>query len=292
MELTPKDTTETKALGLGQRISVALGIVIAALGTLLGAVGGLDWITAHLSLLGTGLGALVTGGITSYVAIRRMRVDKLAKSVAPLVAFILLPLSFILLSSGCVAIRADSDDKGASVIALGWGADSSAQLANVAVTGPGSLTNLQTGVSFDSANGEQQSYQAIQSLVALGAALAPMLAGGVPVAAVKPAAVQADPDTDAAEAPAASETETAQADYSSDGYGGSPGATGEGVYGRPSCSRCRAYKASHPGVQLINLDTASNRADMWAALRLRGFSGSNASLPVLITADAYTLSAR
>ena len=29
MDITPKDPTETKAIGLGQRITVALGIVVA-----------------------------------------------------------------------------------------------------------------------------------------------------------------------------------------------------------------------------------------------------------------------
>lgn len=81
----------------------------------------------------------------------------------------------------------------------------------------------------------------------------------------------------------------AQVVYSTDGYGGSPGASGEGVYGRPSCARCRAYHTAHPDAQIINLDDAANRTSLWAALRRLGFTGSIAGLPVAVTADAYTL---
>ena len=84
----------------------------------------------------------------------------------------------------------------------------------------------------------------------------------------------------------------AQVVYSTDGYGGTPGFDGSGVYGRPNCSRCRAYKAAHPEVQIINLDDAARRNAMWDALRRLGFTGTTASLPVLITSSAYTLSAR
>ena len=80
--------------------------------------------------------------------------------------------------------------------------------------------------------------------------------------------------------------------YSTDGYGGAPGTAGEGVYGRPSCGRCRAYRAAHPDTQIINIDDPANRAAMWAALRLRGFAGTSAALPVEIAGDTYTLSAK
>ena len=113
MDITPKDSTETKALGLGQRIAVALGIVIAAASSLLGAVGGLDWIVDHLPLLGTGLASLVTGAITAYVAVRRMRVDKLANGTAKALAVLCLLTSALILCgcltrTRCQNIRADT----------------------------------------------------------------------------------------------------------------------------------------------------------------------------------------
>ena len=283
--ITPRDAAETAALSAGARITAAIGIIGTAFTAVLAAIGGLDWITANLPLLLTGLGSLATGGIASYVAVRRMRVDKLAKG-AGLVVMLLAAAAL----TGCVAIRADSDGDGAAVWAFGWGAESAAQLANVAVTGPGSQTNEQTGVSFDSGGGSQNTSDAIRGIIQLGAALAPALAGVPAASAIT--AVSASPETDSAPV-AVDEAETeAKTEYSSDGYNGTPGASGEGVYGRPSCSRCRAYKAAHPDIAMINIDTASNRSDLWAALRLRGYTGSSISLPVQITADGYTQAAK
>ncbi|HRR33529.1 MAG TPA: hypothetical protein P5026_05485 [Kiritimatiellia bacterium] len=275
--ITPRDAAESATLSAGKRISAAIGIIISTALTLCGALGGFAWIADNLPLLGVGLGSLVSGGVASYVAVRRMRIDRAAKCAGLVIIALVL--------AGCVAIRADSTGDGASVWAFGWGADSTAQLSGVAVTGPS--TNDSTGVSFDAANSQQQTAQAIQSLVALGAALAPMMAG-VPATAditqTTPGATQASADAAPAEA--------AQTVYSADGYGGSPGPAGEGVYGRPSCARCRAYRAAHPETALINIDDASNRADMWAAVRLRGHTGSSVSLPVLITADGFSQAAK
>jgi len=275
--ITPRDEQETKALSIGARIATAIGIVGTAVTALLAAAGGLDWITANLPLLLTGLGSLASGGVASYIAVRRMSIDKIAKGTG----LIILAAGL----SGCVAIRAASDSGRAAVWAFGWGADSAAALSNVAVTGPS--TNDSTGVSFDTANSQQQSAQAIQSLISLGAALAPVLAGGAPAALAPPPASPAAPANSGSVVAAGGDTDADPA-----GYNGAPGPSGEGVYGRPSCSRCQAYRAAHPDVAVINIDDASNRDDLWAALRLRGFTGANVSLPVLITADGYTQAAR
>lgn len=266
-DITPRDQQETKALAVGQRIATAIGIIGAAVPALLAAFGGLDWITANLPLLLTGLGSLSAGGVASYVAVRRMRVDRAAK----ILAIALLPACIL---SGCVAIRANSDSEGAAVWAFAWGSDSAANLANVAVNGP--QTNDCTGVSFDSAAGDQQSAQAIQSLISLGAVLAPVLTARAPAA----------PASD----PSAPSDSSDAADPS--GYSGAPGPAGEGVYGRPSCSRCQAYRAAHPDTELIDISDSANRSAMWSALRLRGFTGSSVSLPVEITAAAYTPAAK
>ena len=282
--ITPRDQRETAAVGAGKRIIAAIGIVGTAVPALLAAFGGLDWISNNLPLLLTGLGSLATGGVASYIAVRRMRADRLAKGAAL--------LAFILLSSGCVAIRADSDATSAGVWAFAWGSDSAANLANVAVSGP--QTNDCTGVSFDSAAGDQQTSQAIQSLISLGAVLAPYLAGSpadrqLPTATAPAAPADSDPDPGKYTFAAAT---TVSADADPAGFSGSPGPAGEGVYGRPSCARCQAYKSAHPDAALIDIDSGSNRADMWAALRLRGFAGQSVSLPVLVTESAFTQSAR
>ena len=92
-DIKPRDAKETAVAGAGTRIVAAIGIIGAMVPALLAAVGGLDWITANLPLLLTGLGSLVTGGAASYVAVRRMRIDKAAG---------LLLLFLILLVTGCL----------------------------------------------------------------------------------------------------------------------------------------------------------------------------------------------
>ena len=264
--ITPRDAAETATLSVGARIAAAIGILGTAVPALLAAVGGLDWITAHLPLLLTGLGSLVSGGIASYVAVRRMSIDKIAKGTG----LIILAAGL----SGCVAIRAASDSDRAAVWAFGWGADSAAALSNVAVTGPS--TNDSTGVSFDTANSQQQSAQAFQSLISLGAALAPYLAGKAP-AAVAATAETATSD----EAPA----------DPAEGYGGTPAADGSGVYGQPTCSRCRAYRTAHPDTEIIDVRVSANLSALHAALKRLGHTGS-ISLPVAVTADGYTQAAK
>ena len=82
--------------------------------------------------------------------------------------------------------------------------------------------------------------------------------------------------------------DTASTVYSPDGFTGQPGPDGAGVYGRPSCSRCQAYKRSHPDAQIINIDEPGNRSAMWGALRLRNFpSSTSVALPVQITETGY-----
>lgn len=76
------------------------------------------------------------------------------------------------------------------------------------------------------------------------------------------------------------------------GYTGSPGETGIGVYGQSGCGRCSAYAAAHPDIAIIDIADARNRAAMWDALRTRGYTGTSVALPVAVTADGYTQSAK
>lgn len=86
--------------------------------------------------------------------------------------------------------------------------------------------------------------------------------------------------------------DTASTAYSAEGFAGQPGTDGTGVYGRPSCSRCQAYKRSHPDTAIIDIDEPGNRSAMWRALRSRGYGAGSIDLPVLISANGYTQSAR
>ena len=274
--ITPRDDRETAVVGAGRRIATAIGILITAATTLLAAFGDMQWITDNLPMLGVGLGSLVSGGIASYIAVRRMRVDRAAKTSAVLLAAI-----GALTLCGCVAIRATSDAEKAGVLAFGTGADSAAALANVAVNGAPTEGGDSAGVSFDSGNTQQQTQQAIQSLITLGAVLAPLLPNGSSVANALSL------DAGIACAPSA-----APAPANTTGFNGAPGENGEGVYGNPACSRCRAYRAAHPEVEIINVSVASNAAAMWNALRERGYTGATVALPVTVTADGYTQAAK
>ncbi len=148
------------------------------------------------------------------------------------------------------------------------------------------------GAGFKSANAAQQSTGIGDTLKGVGSLMQGM-AGFMAVAqGVKlPAAAAAD-DVSAESAPAESRPSMSEVTYSTDGYGGAPGPAGEGVYGRPSCGRCRAYHAAHPEASIINLDDPSNRAAFWAALRRLGFNAANAALPVAVTATDYTQAAK
>ena len=280
--ITPKDSVETTALGIGKRITVAIGIVITAVSSLLCSVGGLDWITDNLTLFGTGVGALVTGGLTSYVAVRRMRIDRIATKT-PLTLLLLLP---VLMLTGCAVIAGKAGESRYSGFAFGEKASSTLAGLNITETSTDKgkiVTERGVGIDAAGSTGEADVSRILGNLLLIG-----LQSQGIPVKAV-PASQTESPvfagDTAAEESAASTEPDTAVA-YSADGYGGSPGASGEGIYGRPSCSRCRAYKLAHPGVEIINLDDSSNRAAMWAALRARGYTGSSVALPCAIAADS------
>jgi len=167
--------------------------------------------------------------------------------------------------------------------------DKASQIAAEGLFADGAAEDLGAGVKDASAT--QQSTGIKETLEGMGALLGGigqlmLKSQGVPVGAV---ATTATTMTDTA--PVVSEP-VADTDYSTEGFSASPGADGVGVYGRPGCSRCRSYRAAHPETQIIDIDSAGNRADMWAALRLRGYAGQSVSLPVSITADGYTQAAR
>ena len=178
--------------------------------------------------------------------------------------------------------HADGSVTVSRVNVIGTG-DKASQVAAEGLFADGDVDDLGAGVK--SASATQQSTGIKETLEGMGVLLTGIgslvaKTQGIPVAATAPVST----DT----APAVS----AETDYSTEGFGGSPGAGGDGVYGRPSCSRCQAYKAAHPDVQMIDIDIAANRAAMWAALRARGYTGRTAALPVAVTAEGYALGAK
>jgi hypothetical protein len=178
--------------------------------------------------------------------------------------------------------HADGSVTVSRVNVIGTG-DKASEIAAEGLFADGAADDLGAGVKTASAN--QQSSGVKETLEGMGVLLTGIgslvaKTQGLPVAATAPVST----DT----APAVS----AETDHSTEGFSASPGSAGEGVYGRPSCSRCQAYKAAHPDVQMIDIGVAANRAAMWAALRARGYTGTSVALPVAVTADGYTQSAK
>jgi len=166
-----------------------------------------------------------------------------------------------------------------SVIGTG---DRASQVAAEGLFADGAADDLGAGVKTASANQKSTGIDGTLKGVGdlLGGIAAVMraypAAGAVPASAERGYTYDTDPSYDTAPT----------------GYTGSPGENGEGVYGNPACSRCRAYRAAHPEVEIINVSVAANAAAMWNALRERGYTGATVALPVTVTADGYTQSAK
>jgi hypothetical protein len=97
MDITPQDSVEKKAVGLGAKIGIATGILTTALCTAFAALGGYEWITKHLDLLLYGVGLIGSGAVAVFVAIRRMRLSRGGYVTVPMLS--VLCLSCCLLAS-------------------------------------------------------------------------------------------------------------------------------------------------------------------------------------------------
>lgn len=149
------------------------------------------------------------------------------------------------------------------------------------------------GSILEDASGKQDSTMAVAAIRDVFVAFAPLMNTLAGAARAPTAAPQAEGGAQSvSEILRGPPDVVGEMAYSAEKFTGSPGPAGEGVYGSASCARCQAYAAAHPDARLIDLDSGANRADMWAALRLRGYSGQSVSLPVSITADGYTQAAR
>jgi hypothetical protein len=167
--------------------------------------------------------------------------------------------------------------------------DKASQIAAEGLFADGAPEDLGAGVKNASAT--QQSTGIKETLEGMGSLLGGIGAlmaktQGIPVAT---AATTATTVTDTA--PVVSEP-VADTDYSTEGFSASPGADGSGVYGKTSCSRCRAFKTAHPDVPLIDLADAGNKKTMWDALRRLGYAGTSVSLPVAVSGTGFTQAAK
>lgn len=233
---------------------------------------------------------------------KQARPARRARALAALAALALCAA----LCAGCAVVRGRAGDSTYSGWAFGEKASTTLAGLNITETQTLAGTNVLdrgVGVEKSASAGEADIGSIIGQLIlagikASGVPAAPAAPGRLPLpTATAPATAPADwtfaaattSDPSADNAPNAPAGQTA---YSADGYGGAPGPAGEGVYGRPSCGRCQAYRAAHPDTAIIDIGDDGNRDDMWAALRLRGFAGQSVALPVVITPDAYTQAAK
>ena len=163
--------------------------------------------------------------------------------------------------------------------------DKASQIAAEGLFADGASDDLGAGVKTASAS--QQSTGIKETLEGMGVLLTGIgqlvaKTQGIPMASSAASGATLDADT----LEASVETVAAAS-----GYGGIPGTDGIGVYGQPTCSRCRAYKAAHPETEIIDVRIAANEAALRSALKRLGHTGS-IQLPVEITATGYTLSAK
>jgi len=163
--------------------------------------------------------------------------------------------------------------------------DKVSQVAAEGLFADGTQDDLGAGVRTASAT--QQSTGVKETLEGMGVLLTGIgnlvnRAQDIPIASSAVSSATANADT----LEASSETVAATS-----GYGGIPGTDGIGVYGQPTCSRCRAYKTAHPETEIIDVRVAANLTALRSALARLGHTGS-IPLPVVVTADGYTLSAK
>ena len=163
--------------------------------------------------------------------------------------------------------------------------DKASQIAAEGLFADGAAEDLGAGVRTASAT--QQSTGIKETLEGMGVLLTGIgqlvaKTQGIPIASSAASGATANADT----LEASSETVAATS-----GYGGIPGTDGIGVYGQPTCSRCRAYKTAHPETEIIDVRVAANEAALRSALKRLGHTGT-ISLPVEVTATGYTQAAK
>jgi len=164
--------------------------------------------------------------------------------------------------------------------------DKASQIAAEGLFADGAAEDLGAGVKNASAT--QQSTGIKETLEGMGVLLTGIgqlvaKTQGIPIASSAASGATVNADTLEAS------VETAAAAAS--GYGGIPGTDGIGVYGQPTCSRCRAYKTAHPETEIIDVRVAANEAALRSAMKRLGHTGS-IPLPVEITATGFTQAAK
>lgn len=96
--IQPRDQKETSILGYSAKIAGAMAVLSALITSLLASDEKTKWITDNLPLLFSGVTTLIGGGVVAGLALRRMKIDKAAKTL-----LLFLCMAFAMLLQGCVA---------------------------------------------------------------------------------------------------------------------------------------------------------------------------------------------
>jgi hypothetical protein len=93
----PRDAKETSILSLSAKIAGLMAVLGTLITGILASVQGTEWITANLPALLSGLTTLIGGGVATGIAVRRMMIDKAAKTLS-----ILICIGVAMILQGCV----------------------------------------------------------------------------------------------------------------------------------------------------------------------------------------------
>jgi hypothetical protein len=95
--IQPRDEKETSILTTAGKIAGALTVLGSMVAGLLASTKGVEWFTDNLPALISGLTVLISGGVATGIAVRRMKIDKAAKALS-----ILLCMAIAIVLQGCV----------------------------------------------------------------------------------------------------------------------------------------------------------------------------------------------
>ena len=108
--IQPRDQKETSILAYSAKIAGAMAVLSALITSLLASDEKTKWITDNLPLLFSGVTTLIGGGLVAGLAVRRMKVDKAAKTLS-----IFLCMTFAMLLQGCVFTQVEIPIQGTVV---------------------------------------------------------------------------------------------------------------------------------------------------------------------------------
>jgi hypothetical protein len=95
--ITPRDEKETSILTTAGKIAGALAVLGSMIAGLLASTQGIEWFTDNLPALLGGISILISGGVATGIAVRRMKIDKAAKVLS-----ILFCMAIAIVLQGCV----------------------------------------------------------------------------------------------------------------------------------------------------------------------------------------------